>query len=102
MTSDIDIVKAIQKGKTDDFVKLSIAYLHWYSSQQSDLDAKRFIELYFTCLIEEAGCTFSSLYTKIEFDKGVKELFDTPKFVAYYFSSYTNFFPQFEIAYYQK
>lgn len=85
--------------QSDDFVKLSIAYLHWYSSQQSDLDAKRFIELYFTCLKEEAGCTFSSLYTKSEFDKGVKELFDMSKFVVYYFGSYTNLFPQFENLY---
>ena len=85
--------------QSDDFVKLSISYLQWYSSQQSDLEAKRFIELYFTCLKEEAECTFSSLYSNIEYNNGVKELFDTSKFVAYYFSSYTNLFPQFENLY---
>lgn len=85
--------------QSDDYVKLSIAYLNWYIAQESDLEAKRFIEVYFTCFEENEQLTFSNLFIKKETIKGVKEIFDSSKFISFYFDSSTEFFPRFENLY---
>ena len=85
--------------QTDEYVKLTVAYLQWYNAQESELEAKRFIELYFECFYENPECTFGSLFNKLEGDKGSRELFNKSRFIAYYFQSSTYFFPRFENLY---
>ena len=85
--------------QTDEYVKLTVAYLQWYIAQESELEAKRFVELYFECFSENTDCTFESLFIKVEGEKGSRELFNRSRFIAYYFQSSTDFFPRFENLY---
>jgi ATP-dependent exoDNAse (exonuclease V) beta subunit len=84
---------------SDDFVKLTVAYLNWYIVQESELEAKRFIELYYECFSEIPDCTFESLYNKVETEKGTIEFFNHSRFIAFYFKSSADFFPRFENLY---
>ncbi len=70
-----------------------------YIAQESELEAKRFVELYFECFSENTDCTFESLFIKVEGEKGSRELFNRSRFIAYYFQSSTDFFPRFENLY---
>lgn len=85
--------------QSDDFVKLSVSYLQWYLAQESDLEAKRFIELYFECFSENPDCTFESLFNNIEKEKGNIEFFNKSRFIFFYFKSNALLFPRFENLY---
>jgi ATP-dependent exoDNAse (exonuclease V) beta subunit len=85
--------------QSDDFVKLSVAYLQWYLAQESELESKRFIELYFTCFGENLDLNFIDLFELQTNDKGTKEVFVAHKFINHLFDSYTHFFPRFENLY---
>ena len=85
--------------QSDDYVKLTVSYLQWYISQHSELEAKRFIELYLTCFDEKEDCTFTSLFVKKKTDNGLKDFFDKSRFILFYFGSHSTLFPSFENLY---
>ena len=85
--------------QSDDFVKLTVSYLNWYVAQESELEAKRFIELYFQCFSENPECSFESLFNIIEVEKRKIEFFNKSRFIAFYFNSNAHFFPRFENLY---
>lgn len=85
--------------QSDDFVKLSVAYLNWYIAQDSELEAKRFIETYFDCFGSKIDLNFIDLFS-LEIKKGIsKEVFNFKKFITKIFISEELFFPRFDNLY---